>query len=456
MPGKYDTHKKTILLVGDLFLIILSVYLSVFLRFFFINVLDRYTGATTFVVASYVLSFYIFDLYNLSYRFKGISYLARFFIAVIAGTSLIAMVFYLLPLWKFGRGILLINMFIVSFLTFTWRVLFEYFYEHTNKPRKIVIVGAGFAGKTIYHTLINNKDYEIVGFLDDHPENINKLIGKHKVIGDSSLLIQMSKGKKIDVAVIAVTHQKKTELLQSAIYARMEGVEIYEMPMLYEYLTGKLPVKHIDNLWFLYSSFAGVSKNIYTVRIKRILDFTFSICGLVASLPITITTAIAIKLDSKGPIFFSQKREGLRGQVFEVIKFRSMTTDAEINGPVWAEAEDPRVTKIGKLIRKWRIDEIPQMWNVLKGEMSLIGPRPERPEFIITLQKEIPYYSLRHSVRPGITGWAQVNYRYGASKEDALEKLQYDLYYIKNHSPFLDLHILLKTIRIVLFRTGAR
>ena len=190
--------------------------------------------------------------------------------------------------------------------------------------------------------------------------------------------------------------------------------------------------------------------------IKGIIDSCLSLLSLLISVPIIIATAIAIKLDSNGPILYRQKRVGHNGKIFELIKFRSMSVDAEKDGAEWAQENDKRVTRVGKFIRRWRIDEIPQMWNVLKGEMSFIGPRPERLEFVEILQRETPSYALRHSVRPGITGWAQVNYPYGASKEDALEKLQYDLFYIKNLSIFLDMHILLKTIKIVLFGKGAR
>ncbi len=200
----------------------------------------------------------------------------------------------------------------------------------------------------------------------------------------------------------------------------------------------------------------GCKKSIYNIKVKRVLDIIFSLLGLLISLVITIPVAILIKLESKGPIFYRQKRVGLNNNIFECIKFRSMTVDAEKYGAIWASKNDSRVTRVGKIIRKLRIDEIPQMWNVLKGEMSFIGPRPERPEFVYQLEKKIPYYNLRHSVKPGITGWAQVCYPYGASEEDALEKLKYDLYYIKNLSLFLDFQILLKTAKVVLLGKGAR
>jgi exopolysaccharide biosynthesis polyprenyl glycosylphosphotransferase len=201
----------------------------------------------------------------------------------------------------------------------------------------------------------------------------------------------------------------------------------------------------------------GARQSLYATHIKRIMDIILSSIGLVTASPIIVLTALAIKLDSKGSVLYKQKRIGLNETEFELLKFRSMSVDAEADEqPVWAKENDPRTTRVGRIIRKTRIDEIPQMWNVLKGEMSFIGPRPERPEFVGKLEEDIPYYFFRHAVKPGITGWAQINYRYGASREDAAEKLQYDLFYIKNLSAFLDLRILMKTVEVVLFGKGAR
>lgn len=189
---------------------------------------------------------------------------------------------------------------------------------------------------------------------------------------------------------------------------------------------------------------------------KRLLDFCLAVLGLVLALPIILLTALAVKLDSKGPVFHKQKRVGMEGRIFTLVKFRSMNVNAEQDtGPVWAQKNDSRITRVGKVIRKLRVDEIPQMWNVLRNEMSFVGPRPERPYFVEELKKDIPYYTERLVVKPGITGWAQINYTYGSTKEDALQKLQYDLYYIKNMSIFLDIIILLRTIKVVIRRQGA-
>jgi sugar transferase (PEP-CTERM system associated) len=456
MFEKYDRNKKIILLGGDLILIIFAIYLAVFLRISpHINILDKYTGATTFSILVYLFSFYMFGFYNLNLRFKSTWYLVMFLVTIIVSTLIIAMGFYSFPSWKFGRGIFLINMIFIAFFTYSWRLLFLIIFS-AMKPKTIVILGAGHSGRTIYDVINKRNDFLVKCFLDDNIEKHNTQIGKHSVIGKSSLLPDMVKQGGIDVAVIAITHEKRSEFLKAVISAKINGVVIYSMPYLYEVLTGKLPVKHIKDSWMVYTPFQGMIRSAYNVRIKTLIDISLSCALLILSVPITIFTAIAIKLDSKGPILFRQKRVGANGEVYEILKFRSMVVNAEPNGALWADKDDIRVTRVGKIIRKMRIDEIPQMWNILIGDMSFIGPRPERPEFVESLTDEIPFYSLRHSVKPGVTGWAQINYQYCSSKEDALEKLRYDLFYIKNLSPLLDIHIIFKTIKVVLFGIGAR
>ena len=235
----------------------------------------------------------------------------------------------------------------------------------------------------------------------------------------------------------------------------MQGMTVLEGESFYENLAGKILAENINPSWLIYSD--GFRKSRLIRLRKRAGDLVLAGLGLLVSLPLTLLTAVAIKLDSKGPIIYKQERCGQDGRTYKLCKFRSMVDNAELEcGPMWALDDDCRVTTVGKILRKFRLDEIPQMWNVLKGDMSFIGPRPERPEFIEELQKIVPYYSQRHTVKPGITGWAQVSYGYGASVEDALEKLKYDLFYIKNMSAFMDYMIILKTIKIVLQQSGAR
>lgn len=235
---------------------------------------------------------------------------------------------------------------------------------------------------------------------------------------------------------------------------RLDGTPIYSPPRFYEDFLYKIPPSELEDDWFVFSPGFNLIHKRINLRIKRVIDIVGSLLLLLVCSPIMLLVAIAIKLESSGPIIYSQTRSGLNGEEFEVHKFRSMCEDAEKDGAQWAQNNDPRVTRVGSILRKTRLDELPQLWNVLKGEMSLIGPRPERPHFDNKLSQQIPYYDLRYLVKPGISGWAQVMHRYGASEDDAYKKLEYDMYYIKNYSLLLDLAIVMKTIRIVLFGRG--
>lgn len=457
MAKPKDSYKTILLFAGDSVFIIISVTLAVFVRFGnIINVVDHYTGATTFILFAYLISFYIFQLYNLETKLGSSTFLAEYIAGVGIASVVIAVIFYIFPHWRIGRGLIFINSFFVFGLCLLWRIIFNSVFSKLRKKNRIVIVGVGYAGRVIYHIVKNSNKFNVIGFIDDDPAKTGTMIEDVGVLGDSEILDVFCKERNIDSIVVAITNEKRKELLSALLECKMAGIEIYDMQTLYEELTGKLPVNYLREGWLVYSSLYGLQRSIYTTRIKRVLDLIVSVLGLLLSLPVIIITAIIIKLSSKGPVFFEQRRVGKNHKVFRIIKFRSMVTNSEPQGAVYASENDPRVTPFGRFIRKVRIDEIPQMWNVLKGDMSFIGPRPERPEFVGDLHREIKFYSLRNSVPPGITGWAQINYRYGASKEDTLEKLQYDLYYVKNCSFLMDMHILLMTIRVVLFRKGSR
>lgn len=259
---------------------------------------------------------------------------------------------------------------------------------------------------------------------------------------------------EITNTIIATEHNFSDDDISTLMKMRASGTSVHNLTAMYEEYQSKVPVLHLKHGWFFNSSGFYLLRNATGLKIKRLLDLVFSIALLILTLPVTLLVALLIKLDSPGPVFYGQQRYGLNSSIFKILKFRSMVADAEKDGARWAEADDPRITRIGRVIRKTRIDEIPQLWNVMKGEMSFIGPRPERPEFIAMLEKEIPYYELRHLIKPGITGWAQVMYPYGSSVEDARQKLQYDLYYIKNYTILLDFVILLRTLRIIIWQKG--
>lgn len=276
-----------------------------------------------------------------------------------------------------------------------------------------------------------------------------------RIIGDSSLIHKIAGEGKVERIIVAMEERRGRFPTEELLKCRMEGISIEEGIAFYEQLTGKLLIERAYPSFLIFSS--GFIRSTYHHVVKGIMDFVLSLLGLLISLPIMALIPLAIKLDSSGPVFYQQKRVGKHGKPFMLLKFRSMKEDAEEEtGPVWAQEKDKRVTRIGRIIRKLRLDEIPQMINILRGEMSFAGPRPERLHFVEQLKDEIPFYDKRHMVKPGITGWAQIEYPYGASKKEALEKLEYDLFYIKNMSPFLDLTILFRTVKIALFGNGAR
>jgi len=451
-------YQRWILLFGDVVLILLATQLSPWLRMGRpFNVFDIHTGASTFTLLLYVIMLYIFDMYNIGRAFRSADTVLRIAVTVCAVAVFSAFLFYSLPNWQYGRGILFIQILLVwGFLT-GWRWIYSFFFSINLHKTDVLILGAGRCGTALSHLLgAEFSPYRVVGFLDDDPAKQGKVMGSPKVLGPTERFKEIASKMRVNTAILAITHDRPSGLVRRVLEARLNGMSIMEMPTVYEILTKRVPVEHICDHWLLFTDgFYLVSKE-YMQKVKRLVDFVLSALLLMGTLPITVLSALAIRFDSPGPLFFKQERVGKNGLVFVLWKFRSMRQDAEQNGAVWAEEIDSRVTRVGKWIRLLRIDEIPQLYNVFRGEMSLIGPRPERPEFIQELEKQIPYYGIRHSVRPGITGWAQVNYRYGASVEDALRKLEYDLYYIKNMSLLLDFKIILKTIGVVLFGQGAR
>jgi sugar transferase (PEP-CTERM system associated) len=453
MPNTRGYRIKLAVFFGDAVLVLFSIWLSYYLLGY---ISPKFLGAAILAFPTYLLSFYIFELYNERLNFRTTYFLTFFLIAMTAATLFLAVVFFLFPKMKFGRSVLLFVFIFAGGIVYVWRLLFYSLFISSLRPMKLLIVGAGKSGRMIYESLAERADFSIVGFIDDKPELAGTSVGKHAVLGPSTALPEIVHSNNVNVIVVAVTQEKRPELLRSLLECKVAGVEIYDMPQFYESISGKLPVVHMHDSWIVYTPFLGMTRNIYMIRVKRIVDVLLSLVLVPLSCPVMVLAAIAIRLDSPGHVFYRQERVGFDGRIFRIIKFRTMRQDAETNGAVWASEDDPRVTCAGGLLRMLRIDELPQLWNVLVGEMSFIGPRPERPEFVGRLREEIPFYDLRHSVKPGITGWAQVNYRYGASMEDALEKLQYDLFYVKNLTAILDIQILLKTIRVVLFSSGAR
>jgi sugar transferase (PEP-CTERM system associated) len=321
----------------------------------------------------------------------------------------------------------------------------------------VLIVGSGRLAKNVGEILHTKRDlgYKIVGFIDNDPEKLGKKIVNPGVIGDYKKLTQIIEQWNIKKVIVALPDRRGNLPLNELLQCKVKGIKIIDGVSFYEQISGKISVEELKPSWLIFSG--GFKKPRSLQILKRLFDITFSIIGLFLAFPIFLLVPLLIRLGSPGPVFYRQERVGENGRIFTLLKFRSMTLNAEsVSGPVWAKKDDPRVTRVGKILRKTRIDELPQMVNVLKGEMSFVGPRPERAHFIEELIEKIPYYSIRHTVKPGITGWAQIKFRYGSSVDDALEKLQYDLFYVKNMSLFFDLTVVFQTIKIVLIGAGAR
>jgi sugar transferase (PEP-CTERM system associated) len=322
--------------------------------------------------------------------------------------------------------------------------------------RRVLVVGAGAEARGVEADLkaLGAPLYQVVGFYPaGRPDDVQ--VPADRVFPSGMALRDIVRRFKVREVIVAVRDQRGGVLpLSELLECRVSGIPVTDLAGLYERVRGEFPIDSLKASWLIYGH--GFSQDKARAFVKRVTDILVSTVLLTLATPVIIATAIAVRLESRGPIIYRQERVGRGGRPFMCLKFRSMRSDAEKDGVArWAQAKDPRVTAVGSFIRKVRIDELPQLINVLRGEMSLVGPRPERPAFVDQLKKDVPFYDLRHSVKPGLTGWAQVRYSYAASLEDARKKLQYDLYYVKNHSLFLDILIILETVRVVLFREGA-
>lgn len=402
-------------------------------------------------------SFYLFDLYDFrEIRKRGVLYVRT--LQALGLTSIVlAAVFYAFPEMLFGRGVFLISLLFMLSTMILWRVFLMWLLGHPRLAERVLILGTESNAIELAREALDRPEqgYNIVGFVGDDPKLVGQSLINPTVLGLTVDLQEIVDRYHINRIVLAINERRGRMPLDSLIEMKLrDGLAIEESDSFYERLTGKISNGTLRPSWLIFS---GPSRRmLFYTQLRRLLDVTLSIVGLVLSLPIMAMSALAIKLDSRGPILYRQTRVGQRNRTFTIMKFRSMRVDAEPDGAVWAEEGDPRVTRVGRIIRKLRIDELPQFINIIRGEMTFVGPRPERPEFVARLEREIPYYSQRHLVKPGLTGWAQIRYPYCASVEDAVQKLQYDLYYIKNQSLLLDVVTMFETVRIVIFGRGAR
>jgi sugar transferase (PEP-CTERM system associated) len=409
--------------------------------------------ATVFCLAA----FYLFDLYDFVVMHDRHELVLRLVQALGLAWIALAISFYAYPVLMLGRSISLIALPMALALMVGWRISIHWFLGHPDFGERILIVGAGNLAVEVARQVLDRPDagYRIVGFVGTDSELLGKSLINPRVIGLTEDLDEIVKREGIDRIVVAMGERRGQLPTDKLLKLSLAGdVSIEEGATFYERVTGRVSLDMIRPSWLI---FTGRGRQVRLAAITRSgVHRLVALTGAVLSLPLVVLTAILIKIDSRGPVFYKQERVGKNGRPFVLTKFRSMRLDAENAGPIWASKRDERTTRVGRIIRKIRVDEIPQFWNILRGEMSFVGPRPERPHFVAQLAQQIPYYEQRHLIAPGLTGWAQIKYPYGASSEDARQKLQYDLFYIKNHSLFLDAIILFETIKIILFGRGAQ
>jgi sugar transferase (PEP-CTERM system associated) len=402
-----------------------------------------------------VLSFYIAGLYEQLSRRAVPEVLARGVAALALWAVASATLAFPLPVLRLSRLTWLLGLLLGTAGALGLRGLAALLPVARLRERLLFLGATPPAARLIKELEANHPGYEVLGYVDDRPASEIALSNGFRVLGPGERLPQIATATAAGTIVVALTERRGSLPTAQILACKLRGVAVEDWPAFYEKLTGKICVEDLRPSWLVFAE--GFHRSRLTRLLKRVVDVGLSCGFLLGGWPVFLCAALAVKLDSPGPVFFRQQRVGEGGRIFRLLKFRTMVQDAEQRtGPVWATEADPRVTRVGRWLRATRLDELPQILNVLKGEMSFIGPRPERPHFVAQLREQIPYYDQRHTIKPGITGWAQVCYRYGATIEDAREKLQYDLYYVKNMSPFLDILILIASIQVVLLGKGAR
>jgi sugar transferase (PEP-CTERM system associated) len=399
------------------------------------------------------------DLYNVRFVTDVRELLIRLLQAVGFTSILLALIYFWFQNAMIGRGVFLVAAVFIIISVVAWRLLFAWVSRRAAPRERLLLVGTSAAAVELARELYERRQelgVEIVGFVDPDPARVGAAVINPGVVGSIDDITSLVSSMSVDRVVVSLSDARGKLPMDRLLDMRLRaGVTFDHLTDVYEQYTGKIAVENLRPSWLIFST--GFRKTRSLLAVKRAMDIVGSLVGLLLALPIMAVVALAVRLSSPGAILYEQQRVGLNGRVFRIHKFRSMRADAEAaTGAVWSTANDTRVTRVGRFIRLTRLDELPQLWNVLRGDMSLVGPRPERPEFVSQLTDEIPFYGQRHVVKPGLTGWAQIRYTYGASVEDTIEKLQYDLYYIKNMSVALDAVIAIETLKIIILRRGAR
>jgi sugar transferase (PEP-CTERM system associated) len=451
------------LLFLEVLILIGSFYAGAGLRFFdgeqfAIPKLDHFFMSACIFAAAIVFSMSALGMYQINFQ-EGLRnpFFLQLMPSFAMGFCILTLVFYLAPDLYFGRGILVLVFMISGAGILLARAMFLKTSRTHFLATRIIFLGGGSMAKEcgdLATRETNYRRYDVVGYVAVPSEDVCVPKSQLLHLPEGGSLVALANAQRVSEIVVSVQNRRGgafpiKELLECKLY----GIEVTDAATFFERETYQIRVESVQPSWLVFGG--GFDQSFMRTFMKRAVDVLASLTLLVVSLPVMLITAIAIVIEDGAPIFYSQERVGKDGQVFRVLKFRSMFKNAEKNGtPQWAAKNDPRITRVGNIIRKLRIDELPQILNVLKGEMSFVGPRPERPYFVEQLTERVPYYNVRHSIKPGITGWAQVRYGYGDTVEDALQKLQYDLYYVKNNSLLLDVLVLIDTIKVVMFRGG--
>ncbi|MCD6114893.1 exopolysaccharide biosynthesis polyprenyl glycosylphosphotransferase [bacterium] len=430
--------RQTLLFLGDIILYYSALIITIILNFQkqeIPSALSQHILPFTFILPVWLLIFFLFGFYQLEKLKTRYLIIKQTLVAFLVAGILSVVFFYLTPFFGIApKTNLLIFGTIFLLFVLLWRFFLAQIWKSYFK-KNILVVGAGEEIENFIKTLKSSPQfgYSIVATLKSwDAETVKNLISKNKI----HIIV-------LDKRNFSLGSQRMLYFLLS------RGIDIWDFYFAYESIFQKIPINHIDYGWFMNNLKEG--EKLFVDKIKRLIDILLAIIFIIISLPLSLLISLSIKLEDRGPIFYKQKRVGKNLKEFYIYKFRSMIPDAEKSVVVWAQENDPRITKVGRFLRKTHLDELPQMINILKGDISFVGPRPERPEFVKELEKKIPFYNLRHIIKPGFTGWAQIKFRYARSIEDTFQKLEYDLYYIKNRSLILDLYILIKTINL-LFR----
>src|SRR5215212_3348586 len=444
--NRYVSTRSLTVFAGELLLIFGSVALAAAVQ----NTPDLASnlGKIALVTMICQLCLYYNDFYDLTLVHSSRELIVRLLQAAGAASIVLAALYFVVPDLMIGNGIFVSALFVFLVAILCWRLAFNSVTGSLKlDEERVLFVGTGETARKVARQILDQHEfaYRVIGFIDDDASRIGERIVNPAIVGTPADIERLIAQHRIDRIVVGLSDRRGKLPVQELLRAKMAGIRVEDATTTYERVTGKILIDDLRPSWLIFSDGFRVSRA--TRLMKRAIDLAFSLMLL---------TALLVLLEDGRPILYRQERVGENGRKFVLSKFRSMRKDAEKGGtPIWARDGDERVTRIGRFIRKTRLDELPQLWNVVAGDMSFVGPRPERPFFVEQLSKDIPFYQQRHAVKPGLTGWAQVKYRYGSSLEDAMEKLRYDLYYIKHLSVIFDLTIVFDTVKVVLFRKGA-